>query len=189
MKSKMREMPATRDAGDQLEGNGPLTVMAFLIFGTFVNATFSLVITSAQDILAGTFIQTSTVLIANVGPYFLVCLIAPSFMQKIPYFARIVALFLAFLCGSLMFALAKQVHWKLIGVGLVSFVTGVCETTFLALTSFYHEVSFTAFSAGTGAGFVIAPFYYTGKSCRCVCISLYSTVNSTTGKYCSIAYI
>lgn len=51
------------------------TVTAFLVFGTLTYASYALAITGAQDILAGTFIQTSLVLVANTGPYFLVTLI------------------------------------------------------------------------------------------------------------------
>ncbi|KAL9988097.1 hypothetical protein ACROYT_G002501 [Oculina patagonica] len=85
-------------------------------------------------------------------------------MQKIPYFARITLVYLADISGFLILALAKQVYWKLIGVGIISFGLGVAETTFLALTSFYQEVVSTAFSAGTGMGFVIAPLYYTAMT-------------------------
>lgn len=138
------------------------TVAAFFVFGALIYATYSLVIAGAQDILAGTFIQTSMVLVADIGPYFVVTLIAPYFMQKIPYFVRIATVFLTGIGGFLMLAFAKQVHWKLMGVGIASFGYGVGEVTFLALTSFYHEVTVSAYSAGTGAGFIIAPLHYTG---------------------------
>ena len=144
------------------------TVTAFFIFGTLIYATYSLVISGAQDILAGTLIQTSMVLVADIGPYFFVTLIAPYFMQKIPYFVRITTVFLSGIGGFLMLAFAEQVHWKLIGVGIASFGYGVGEVTFLALTSFYHEVTLSAYSAGTGAGFVIAPLYYTGRSFKII---------------------
>ena len=78
---------------------------------------YTLVIGAAQDILAGTFIPTCLVLMVNIGPQFLVCLISPYFMQKIPYFARITAFCLSNISGCLLLSLAKQVHWKLIGVG------------------------------------------------------------------------
>lgn len=79
-------------------------------------------------------------------------------MQKISYFARITLVYAVYICGFLMLAFAKQVHWKLIGVGIVSLGSGVVEMTFLALNSFYQEVASTAFSAGTGLGFMIASF-------------------------------
>ena len=140
------------------------TVTAFFVFGTLCYATYSLIIAGAQDILAGTFIQTSMVLVAGVGPNLLVNLFGPYFMQKIPYFVRIILVYLADISGLLILALVKQIHWKLIGVGLVSFGFGAGQMTFLALSSFYHETVSTAFSAGTGVGFVMASLYYTGMS-------------------------
>ena len=158
------------------------TVTAFLVFGIVTYASYSLLIAGAQDILAGTFIQTSSVLIANIGPYFVVTLIAPCFMQKIPYFTRIALTYVLYICGFLMLALAKQVYWKLIGAGIVSFGVGVSEMTFLALTSFYQEVASTAFSAGTGLGFLIAPLYYTGMPCRFMCVSFTTRLDSVMRK-------
>ena len=151
------------DGSEQLERERLLIVMAFFIFGFLPNVFYSLLIVAAQDILAGTFLPTSAVLIVNIGPQFLVCLISPYFMQKIPYFARITACCLSDISGCILLALPKQVHWKLFGVGLCSFAMGVSGSTILALTSFYHEVTLTAFSAGCGVSFVIAPLYYTGK--------------------------
>lgn len=151
------------------------TVAAFFVFGALIYATYSLVIAGAQDILAGTFIQTSMVLVADIGPYFVVTLIAPYFMQKIPYFVRIATVFLTGIGGFLMLAFAKQVHWKLMGVGIASFGYGVGEVTFLALTSFYHEVTVSAYSAGTGAGFIIAPLYYTAMT-TWACVSPNATI-------------
>ena len=139
------------------------TVTAFFIFGTLIYATYSLVIAGAQDILAGTSIPTSISLIAMVAPGFLVTLLAPYFMHNIPYIARIITFCCTGICGFLLLVFAKQVHWKLIGVGMVAFGSNFSEISVLALSSFYHEATSTAFSAGTGAGFVIAPLYYTGE--------------------------
>ena len=139
------------------------TITAFFIFGTLIYGTYSLVMAGAQDILAGTSIPTSVSLMALVAPGFLVTLIAPYFMHEIPYVARIITFCCTGTGGFLMLGFAKQVHWKLFGIGLVSFGSNFCEMTVLALSSFYLEATSTAFAAGTGAGFVIAPLYYTGK--------------------------
>ncbi len=92
---------------DQPEGEQLRTVTAFFIFGTLIFANFSLIIASAQDILAGTLIPTSTVLVANIAPGFIVTFIAPYFMQKIPYIARITVFCCADIGGLLMLALAN----------------------------------------------------------------------------------
>ena len=139
------------------------TVTAFFIFGTLIYATYSLVMAGAQDILAGTSTPTSVSLIALVTPGFLVTLIAPYFMHKIPYVVRIITFCCTGIGGFFMLVFSKQVHWKLIGVGIVSFGSNFSEITVLALSSFYHETTSTAFSAGSGAGFMIAPLYYTGE--------------------------
>lgn len=151
------------------------TVIAFFVFGTLIYATYSLIIAAAQDILAGTFIQTSMVLIADIGPYFLVTLIAPYFIQKISYFTRISTVFMSGIIGFLMLAFTEQVYWKLIGVGITSFGYGVGEVTFLALTSFYHQTTLCAYSAGTGTGFLIAPLYYTAMT-TWACVSPNATI-------------
>lgn len=139
------------------------TKVAFFVFGCLIYATYSAIISGAQDILAGTLIQTSLVLVANIGPYFLVTLIAPCFMQRIPYFVRIVAVFVTETLGFLLLVCSTQVHWKLMGVALASIGYGIGEVSILALTTFYHEITVSWYSAGTGAGFVAAPLYYTGK--------------------------
>ena len=152
-----------KEQGAKREPERLRTKIAFFTFGCLIYATYSLIISGAQDILAGTLIQTSLVLVANIGPYFLVTLIAPYFMQRIPYFARIVSVFVTETLGFLLLVCSKRVHWKLVGVGLASVGYGIGEVSILALTSFYHEVTVSAYSAGTGAGFVAAPLYYTGK--------------------------
>ena len=150
------------DDGGQLEHEHWRTMMAFFVFGALIYAAFSLIIAAAQDILAGTFFQSSMVLATFMLPYFLVSLLAPYFMQKIPYFARITTFGLACISGNIILAFAKQVHWKLVGVGVTAFGLAIGEATVLALTSFYHEATSSAFSAGTGSGYLIAPLYYTG---------------------------
>mgnify|MGYP001793129555 CR=1 FL=1 len=139
------------------------TKFAFFVFGCLIYATYSVIISGAQDILAGTLIQTSLVLVANIGPYFFVTLIAPYFIQRIPYFARIVSVFVTETLGFLLLVCSTQVHWKLMGVALASVGYGIGEVSIVALTTFYHEVTVSSYSAGTGTGFVVAPLYYTGK--------------------------
>ena len=163
--SQARERKAKSESGksDQQDHENLLTVMAFFACGTLIYSGFSLFITAAQDILAGTYIQSSMVLIACILPSFVFTLIAPYFVQKISYFARFITVGLALPCGLLILALAEQVYWKLIGLGIASVGYSMSEMTVLGLTSFYREVALTAFSAGTGVGYVITPFYYTGK--------------------------
>ena len=61
----------------------PITVVAFYVFGFLIYAIYSLIISGAQDILAGTFVPTSAVLIANVGPYFIITVVTPCFILSL----------------------------------------------------------------------------------------------------------
>lgn len=137
--------------------------IAFFIFGFQIYSLFSLIIAGAQDILMGTVVPTSAVLVANMGPYFVVTLIAPYFIQRIPYFYRLLALLVLESIGLIMIVVGKQVGVKLCGVTLCSFGFGLGELSFIAMTSFYRKAAANSFSAGTGAGISFAPLYYTGK--------------------------
>ena len=140
----------------------PITIIAFFVFGFLIYAIYSLIISGAQDILAGTFVPTSAVLVANVGPYFLVTVVAPYFIQKISYFPRVLAIFCLEATGLVMVVASKKVAARLLGISLSSFGFGLGELSFIAMTSFYHDAAVSAFSAGTGAGISLAPLYYTG---------------------------
>ena len=140
----------------------PVTILAFYIFGFLIYAIYSLIISGAQDILAGTLVPTSAVLVANVGPYFVITVVAPYFIQKIAYFPRVLAIFVLEATGLIMVATAKRVGVRLLGVSLSSFGFGLGELSFIAMTSFYHDTAVSAFSAGTGTGISLAPLYYTG---------------------------
>lgn len=144
----------------------PRTILAFFMFGFLIYATYSLIISGAQDILQGTLVPTSAVLVANIGPYFTVTLIAPYFIQKIPYFPRVLAVFLLETSGLIMVVVGRHVTTKLVGIGFSSTGFGLGELSFIAMTSFYDESAVKAFSAGTGAGISLAPLYYTGELLR-----------------------
>lgn len=156
--------PANSDTDTSREKPG--TICAFFVFGFLIYATYSLIISGAQDILAGTFVPTSAVLVANVGPYFIITVVAPYFIQKIAYFPRILAIFFLMVTGLTMVVSAKRVGVRLLGISLSSFGFGLGELSFIAMTSFYHGTAVSAFSAGTGTGISMAPLYYTGISLK-----------------------
>jgi len=146
------------------EKEKPITIVAFFAFGFLIYAIYSLIISGAQDILAGTLVPTSAVLVANVGPYFIITVVAPYFIQKIPYFPRVLAIFFLEATGLIMVVTAKHVGTRLLGISLSSFGFGLGELSFIAMTSFYHDTAVSAFSAGTGTGISLAPLYYTAMT-------------------------
>lgn len=138
-------------------------LLAFYAFGALIYTVYSVIISGAQDILAGTFIPTAAVLVTNVGPYFLVTMIAPYFIHKVPYVVRIVAVYAFFTAGLFIIVYAKEVYLKLVGICTTSLGAGIGEVSFFTLTAYYEKVTVAAYSAGTGSGFILGPLYYTGK--------------------------
>ncbi|XP_068739936.1 uncharacterized protein [Montipora capricornis] len=137
-------------------------LVAFYAFGALIYTVYSVIISGAQDILAGTFIPTAAVLVTNVGPYFLVTMIAPYFIHKVPYALRIVAIYALFTAGLFIIVYAKEVYLKLVGICTTSLGAGIGEVSFFTLTAYYEKVTVAAYSAGTGSGFILGPLYYTG---------------------------
>ena len=150
-------------------------LVAFYAFGALIYTVYSVIISGAQDILAGTFIPTAAVLVTNVGPYFLVTMIAPYFIHRVPYVVRIVAIYALFTAGLFIIVYAKEVYLKLVGICTTSLGAGIGEVSFFTLTAYYEKVTVAAYSAGTGSGFILGPLYYTGRVC-CFCKTIYIKV-------------
>jgi battenin len=106
------------------------------------------------------------VLLADVLPSFLTKLVAPYFIHRVPYAARIIAFVALSVGGMLVVAFAPAgegpgaVAVKLFGIVLASFSSGGGELSFLGLTHYYGHVSLAAWGSGTGgAGLVGAGLY------------------------------
>lgn len=156
---------------DETKSKGPRkeklrNIIAFYAFGALIYTVYSIIIAGAQDILAGTFIPTAAVLVTNVGPYFLVTMIAPYCIHRVPYVVRIVFIYFSFTTGLFTIVYAKEVYMKLVGICMTSLGAGTGEVSFFTLTAFYEQVTVSAYSAGTGTGFILGPLYYTGTSVR-----------------------
>lgn len=128
-----------------------------------LHSFFTVVMSGSQDILAGTYIPTTTILASHVATMVIVTLFLPWCMQKIPYFWRTLIVFAAMACGTLVLITVKTVYIKIIGVSLNALAHGLGEISFLALSAFYGKFSITSFAAGSGAGILLGPIYYTGN--------------------------
>ena len=125
-------------------------------------------ISASQDILAGTYIPTTTILSSHVATMVVVTACLPWFMQKIPYFWRTLIVIFAMAGGTLVLITVKNVYVKILGVSLNALAHGLGEISFLALCSFYGKISVTSFAAGSGAGILLGPIYFTGKETESV---------------------
>ena len=119
---------------------------------------------ASQDILSGLKLPTAIILICVVGPLTITKIIAPWFIQKVPYVVKVSFVALCMTLGLVLIVFAEDINVKLVGIALNSMATGTSEVTFLALTSFYPQNYISAFVAGTGMACLVSPFYYTGIS-------------------------
>lgn len=135
------------------------------ITGLINNVLYVLILSAAQD-LVGSALPKGIVLLADVIPSFVTKLVAPYFIHRVPYAARIVVFVLLSSAGMVLVALAPAgnapgpVALKMLGVVLASFSSGGGELSFLGLTHYYGHMSLAAWGSGTGgAGLVGAGLY------------------------------
>ncbi|PJF18152.1 Protein BTN [Paramicrosporidium saccamoebae] len=134
---------------------------AFFIFGLVNNVIYVIFLSAAADILEKQQnIRKSAVLLANILPCFLVKLIAPYFVRIIPYRFMVGACVTLSTLSLLSVAWLDPIWLKFVGILLASLSSGLGETAFLALTSYYHPRVIIYWSSGTGAAGIIGSVYY-----------------------------
>ena len=138
-------------------------ILAFFAWASIIYMFESATFSAAQDILAGTDLQTTTLLVAFDGATFLSYAIGPPLVIVLPYLFSISLAVLSLVSGLLLVVLMVDVAWKIFGVVLLTFGYGYGCVVVLSLTSFFHpQKTASAFSAGSSVGFMISLLYYTG---------------------------
>lgn len=140
-----------------------LNILCFCVFGTLSFFNQEMLYTASEDILSGRQLPTATILVCFVTPLMITKIIAPWFIQKIPYFVKVSLVVLCMTLGLVLIVFVDDIKVKLVGIALNAMATGACEVTFLGLTSFYPQICISAFVAGTGMASLFSPLYYTGK--------------------------
>jgi hypothetical protein len=123
---------------------------------------------SAQDVLAGSSLATTTVVISIALSILFMKLTVPWVMQSVSYLAKIVIIVLFLVCGLLTLVCSSQIPWRLVGVSIIEAGVSTSEITLMSLTAYYDPITVSAFVAGIGMSSVFGPFYYTGRSKRIV---------------------
>ncbi|KAI0401717.1 Batten's disease protein Cln3 [Xylaria palmicola] len=144
-----------------LAGPDVAVVTAFWLFGLINNVLFVVILSAAQD-LVGSSVPKGLVLLADVLPSFLTKLVAPYFIDRVPYAARVVFFAAASSAGMLAVALAppSSVAFRMAGVMLASVASGAGELSFLGLTHYYGRPSLAAWGSGTGAAGLVGAGLY-----------------------------
>jgi len=138
------------------------TKISFFLAGTFPCILFVAVIAGAQDILTETHIPTSTILMSDVLPFFLVSLFFPYIARKIPYIARVTTVVLLYVIAFSLLGFAGLVNLKVLGVIIASLGTGILSVSLLGLSTYFQPEVLSWFSTATGMGNLIGLIYYTG---------------------------
>lgn len=157
------EITKEEDSVEDSQPSRSKTVICFYIFGLLSLLNRQLILTATQDILTGSHIPSSTVIIAASLSVMLVKVASPWFVQRCSYRTRTTAVVLLHIGGFLIIVLSSDVYWRLVGVAVMCAAGGLSEITFLALTSFYDDISVNAFAAGLGMSSLSGPFLYTGE--------------------------
>ncbi|KJR82095.1 battenin [Sporothrix schenckii 1099-18] len=135
--------------------------VSFWLFGLINNVLYVIILSAAQD-LVGT-LPKGVVLLADVLPSFATKLVAPYFIHRVPYAARIPVFVALSSAGMLLVATTPataSVAVKLTGVVLASLSSGGGELSFLGLTHFYGPLSLAAWGSGTGAAGLVGAGLY-----------------------------
>lgn len=135
--------------------------ISFWLFGLINNVLYVIILSAAQD-LVGT-LPKGVVLLADVLPSFATKLVAPYFIHRVPYSARIPVLVALSSTGMFLIAMTPataSVPVKLMGVVLASLSSGGGELSFLGLTHYYGPLSLAAWGGGTGAAGLVGAGLY-----------------------------
>ena len=138
-------------------------VVCFFIFGLLSMVTKQMILTATQDILTGSHIASSTVILAASLAVILVKVSCPWFCQNCSYLIRTATVVLLSMGGLLIIIIASDVHWRLVGVAVACSAGALGEITFLALTPFYGGIAASAVAAGIGMSSLLGPYFYTGE--------------------------
>nr|CAG4709102.1 unnamed protein product [Naegleria fowleri] len=142
---KKRESAKTRD------------LIAFFICGLLNNYSYVIMLSAAEDLIHG---QSSIVLLADILPTLVLKAIAPFFMHAIPYNIRVGLAVILALASFQMVAWFDNIPLKLVGVVMASLSSGGGEITFLAMSSYYHKNTVSAWSSGTGGAGIFGALSY-----------------------------
>lgn len=139
-------------------------IACFFILGVLSLIYDEISLAAAEDVLAGSIIPTTIVIIAISVPVLAVKATAPWFLQKCSYLHKSLVVVFLLVTGLIVIVSVQNVHWRLFGISVIESGVSFSEITFLALTACYQEVTVSAFVAGIGVSSLLGPLYYTGES-------------------------
>ena len=138
-----------------------LNLVGFFMCGLVNNFGYVVMLSAAVHLLESSpDFPKSAVLLADILPTFILKLTAPFFMHRLPYVFRVWVVALFGIAAFLMTGLLDSLWLRLAGVICASISAGFGEVTFLAMSSFYHPNTVSAWSSGTGGAGLFGSLLY-----------------------------
>ena len=138
-------------------------IICFFALGVLSLIYDEIWVTAAEDVLSGSKIATTNVIIAIALPVLAVKISAPWFIQKCSYLYKSGIVVFLLVAGLIVIVSAESVRLRLFGISIIESGVSFSEITFLALTAAYEDVTVSAFVAGIGVSSLLGPLYYTGN--------------------------
>ena len=138
-------------------------IACFFFFGVLSLIYDEICLIVAEDILAGSTIATTTVILSIAVPVLVVKLTLPWFLQSVSYWKKISLVILFFIGGLITLVFSLRIPGRLMGVSIVESGVAASEITLLSLTAFYEHITVSAFVAEVGVSSFVGPLYYTSK--------------------------
>ena len=138
-------------------------IACFFVLGVLSLIYDEISLAAAEDVLAGSIIPTTIVIIAIAVPVLGVKTTAPWFLQNCSYLHKSCVVVFLLVTGLVVVVAVENVHWRLFGISVIESGVSFSEITFLALTASYQEITVSSFVAGIGVASLLGPLYYTGQ--------------------------
>lgn len=131
------------------DGAGWRNIVAWFLLGLINNFGYVVMLSAAEDLGPKSDspipacrhgnIPKGAVLLADILPGLFIKVTAPFFIHLIPYWIRVVAIVVLSIGGFQLVGWPPVIGLQLLGICVTSLASGLGESTFLALSTFYHK--------------------------------------------------
>ncbi|KAI5481084.1 esterase / lipase [Pseudohyphozyma bogoriensis] len=153
-------MPSSRLDDDGPRPGVPFS-LSFFLFGLVNNVLYVVILSAALDLVDKQSTPKGVILLANILPALLVKVGWPYFVRgEVRYARRVLGCSTISFIGILVVALSPSLFYRLLGISIASFSSGLGEMTYLQLATVYGSLEWPIdlggvavgwFSSGTGA--------------------------------------
>lgn len=155
-------------------------LLAFWCFGLGNNLSYVIMLSAAVDIIRKqeptphltsrsfmkssyvncTQVGTGTVLLADIIPSMTLKFLAPIFIHRIHFHAKVLIAVALALNSYVMVSFSNSLALSLVGVVSASMSSGLGDISFLSMTAFFDKSCVSAWSSGTGAAGLVGSLVY-----------------------------